>query len=115
MANLVSQKPKLSKVLPVLTILLGTALMIYMITVEDEPGALPLVLIVIEIVWCIVNRYQIKNNAMKQISIVFLQAVIVLIGMVILAILIWLPLTEGRATNLDLFTIYADKFILYGY
>ncbi|HEU5166078.1 MAG TPA: DUF2975 domain-containing protein [Chitinophagaceae bacterium] len=25
------------------------------------------------------------------------------------------PLTEGRATNLDLFGIYSDPFILYGY
>ena len=25
------------------------------------------------------------------------------------------PLTEGRAENLDLFSIYADPFILYGY
>lgn len=52
---------------------------------------------------------------MKRISIVFLQAVMVLIGMVALAILIWFPLTEGRATNLDLFSIYFDPFILYGY
>ena len=52
---------------------------------------------------------------MKRISIVFLQAVIVLIGIVALAILIRLPLTEGRATNLDLFSIYFDPFILYGY
>ena len=52
---------------------------------------------------------------MKRIPIVFLQAVIVLIGMVALAILIWFPLTEGRATNLDLFSIYFDPFILYGY
>ncbi|MBX2921396.1 MAG: DUF2975 domain-containing protein [Chitinophagaceae bacterium] len=52
---------------------------------------------------------------MKKISIVFLQAVILLIGIVALAILIWFPLTEGRAANLDLFSIYADPFILYGY
>jgi len=52
---------------------------------------------------------------MKKISTVFLQTVIVLIGMVALAILIWFPLTEGRATNLDLFSIYFDKFVLYGY
>ena len=38
-----------------------------------------------------------------------------LIGMVALAILIRFPLTEGRATNLDLFSIYSDPFILYGY
>jgi len=52
---------------------------------------------------------------MKGISIIFLQAVVVLIGIVALAILIRLPLTEGRTTNLDLFSIYADPFILYGY
>lgn len=52
---------------------------------------------------------------MKRISTIFLQAVIVLIGMVALAILIRFPLTEGRAANLDLFSIYSDPFILYGY
>lgn len=52
---------------------------------------------------------------MKRISIIFLQAVIVLIGIVVLGILIRLPLTEGRAANLDLFSIYSDPFILYGY
>jgi len=29
--------------------------------------------------------------------------------------LLWFPLTEGRAANLDLFSIYFDPFILYGY
>ncbi|HEU4552511.1 MAG TPA: DUF2975 domain-containing protein [Chitinophaga sp.] len=52
---------------------------------------------------------------MKRISITFLQAVVVLIGIVALAILIRFPLTEGRAANLDLFSIYFDPFILYGY
>lgn len=52
---------------------------------------------------------------MKRVPVVFLQAVIVLIGIVALAILLWFPLTEGRATNLDLFSIYFDPFILYGY
>ena len=52
---------------------------------------------------------------MKGMSIVFLQAVVVLIGLVVLAILIRMPLTEGRATNLDLVSIYADPLILYGY
>jgi len=52
---------------------------------------------------------------MKRISIVFLQTVIVLIALVALAILLWFPLTEGRAANLDLLSIYLDPFILYGY
>lgn len=52
---------------------------------------------------------------MKKISIVFLQFVLLLIGIVALFILIRFPLTEGRAKNLDLFSIYSDPFILYGY
>ena len=52
---------------------------------------------------------------MKQSSTIFLQGVIVLIGIVALAIMIRFPLTEGRAENLDLFSIYSDPFILYGY
>ena len=52
---------------------------------------------------------------MKRISIIFLQAVIVLIGIVALSIMIRFPMMEGRAQNLDLFSIYFDPFILYGY
>ena len=52
---------------------------------------------------------------MKRFSIIFLQAVIVLIGVVALVILIRMPLTEGRAANLDWVSIYSDPFILYGY
>lgn len=60
-------------------------------------------------------KFQILQIDMKRISIIFLQAVIVLIGIAALAILIRVPLTEGRATNLDLLSIYSDPFILYGY
>ena len=52
---------------------------------------------------------------MKRTSILFLRAVLVLIGMVALFILIRFTLTEGRAVNLDLLSIYLDPFILYGY
>ena len=52
---------------------------------------------------------------MKKISTVFLQAVIVLIGIIALVILIVVPLIEGRATNLSLLEIYSDPFISYGY
>jgi hypothetical protein len=52
---------------------------------------------------------------MKRLSILFLQSVIVLFGIVALYILIRFPSTEGRAQNLDLFSIYSDPFILYGY
>lgn len=52
---------------------------------------------------------------MKKIPTIFLQTVIVLIGIVALAIMIRFPLTEGRAVSLDLFHIYADPFLVYGY
>ena len=52
---------------------------------------------------------------MKRISTIFLQAVVILIGIVTLAIMIRFPMTEGRAANLDLLHIYADPFIIYGY
>ena len=52
---------------------------------------------------------------MKKSLTMFLQIVIVLIGIMALAIMIRFPLTEGRAVNLDLFSIYADPFIIYGY
>lgn len=52
---------------------------------------------------------------MRKSSTIFLQVVIVLIGILALVIMIRFPLTEGRAANLDLFSIYADPFIIYGY
>lgn len=52
---------------------------------------------------------------MKKTSILFLQGVVVLIGILALFLLIRFPMMEGRAQNLDLFSIYSDPFILYGY
>lgn len=52
---------------------------------------------------------------MKRNSTIFLQIVIGFIGIVALVIMIRFPLTEGRAQNLDLFHIYADPFLIYGY
>lgn len=52
---------------------------------------------------------------MKRTSILFLQVVTVVIGIIAIIIMIRLPLTEGRAKDLDIFQIYSDPFILYGY
>ena len=52
---------------------------------------------------------------LKQSSTLFLKIVISLIGIVTLAGLIWFPQTEGRAANLDLFSIYKDPLIIYGF
>lgn len=56
-----------------------------------------------------------KALFIKRSPTIFLQVVIVLIGIVALAIMIRFPLTEGRAVNLDLLSIYADPFLVYGY
>lgn len=56
-----------------------------------------------------------KTPFMKRSSTIFLQVVIVLIGIVALIVMIRFPLTEGRAINLDLFSIYSDPFIVFGY
>lgn len=52
---------------------------------------------------------------MKRSATVFLKLATVLIGIVAIAIMIWFPLAEGRAANLDLLSIYFDPFILYIY
>lgn len=58
----ISLKDKWSKILSLLTVFLGFVLLIYMITVEDEPGALPLLLIITGVVWFIISRNQIKKK-----------------------------------------------------
>lgn len=51
----------------------------------------------------------------KRTSTLFLQVAIVLVACVALIVLIRFPLAEGRAKNLDLFSVYTDPFILYAY
>jgi hypothetical protein len=53
---------------------------------------------------------------MKRGSILFLRAVIVLVGVGVLAGLLWMPQVEGRNANADQFTIYfRDPFLAYVY
>lgn len=52
---------------------------------------------------------------MKRTNIIFLQSLIIIFCIVILSFLIRVPITEGRAVNLDLYHIYANPFILFGY
>lgn len=57
-----NQKLNWSVILPLLLTILGTILLIYMITVEDEPGALPLILIIIGIVLSTKNWFKLNKN-----------------------------------------------------
>ena len=52
---------------------------------------------------------------MKKSSTFFLKVVLFLIAIGVLAGMIRFPQTEGRATNLDLISIYTDPLIIYGY
>jgi hypothetical protein len=60
-----SSKYKWGNILSALAIFLGTVLLIYMIRVEDEPGAVPLILILGGIIWLAINQYQIKKQLHK--------------------------------------------------
>jgi hypothetical protein len=52
---------------------------------------------------------------LKRASTLFLKVVILFIAIGVLAGMIRFPQTEGRATNLDLVSIYTDPLIIYGY
>jgi hypothetical protein len=54
-------------------------------------------------------------HSMKKSSTLFLRFVLCLIAIGVLAIMLWLPQTEGRAANLDLISIYSDPLIIYTY
>lgn len=57
-----------------------------------------------------------KRTPMKKGSVIFLQAVVILIGIGALALMLWEPHIEGRNANADLVTIYFhDPFLAYAY
>jgi hypothetical protein len=60
-----STKLRVHTVLSILVAALGVALLAYMITVEDEPGALPLAMMAGGIGWFIVARWRLKPRAAK--------------------------------------------------
>ncbi|HEU5289271.1 MAG TPA: hypothetical protein VFU05_01430 [Cyclobacteriaceae bacterium] len=54
-------KLKMQSLLSLLILGLGILLVIYMIVVEDEPGAIPLLLIITGTSWFFVTRFRIKT------------------------------------------------------
>ncbi|MEX2604185.1 MAG: hypothetical protein WD361_08270 [Gracilimonas sp.] len=50
------------QLLSLLTILMGIALMTFMIVVEDEPGAIPLALIIAGTGWYFFTRYKVRSQ-----------------------------------------------------
>jgi hypothetical protein len=59
------------------------------------------------------NQSLLKKVTIILLQTLFLQVVVVLIGMVALTAMLWLPLTEGRAKTLSHVAIYSDPLILY--
>lgn len=63
-----------------------------------------------------IQNLVISLNHMKKSSTIFLQMVIVLIGIGVLAFMLWEPHLEGRNVNASLFEIYfKDPFLAYAY
>lgn len=57
----INQNLKRNRIFSILILLIGLLLVTYMIKVEDEPGALPLLLIVIGITWFTFNQFKIRK------------------------------------------------------
>lgn len=62
MKKAISQNLKIYRILSLFILIVGSILLIYMIKVEGEPGALPLLLVFIGIGWLIKNEVQIKKQ-----------------------------------------------------
>ena len=56
------EKHRVHRLLSVLTIVLGVMLLIYMIVVESEPGAIPLLLIAVGTIWLLVLRTRLRSH-----------------------------------------------------
>lgn len=57
-----SKKLKMQKIISALITAIGFALMVYMIAVEDEPGAIPLLLMVGGAAWFFITRARIRSQ-----------------------------------------------------
>ncbi len=57
-----AKKLKIHSLLSILTMIIGVALLIFMIVVEDEPGAIPLLLIAAGTGWYFISRYRIRTQ-----------------------------------------------------
>jgi hypothetical protein len=55
----------LQKIISLVILISGLLLVTFMITYEDEPGALPLMLILIGGIWFTLNQIRIKKNKLN--------------------------------------------------
>jgi hypothetical protein len=61
-----NDKLKMQSMLSGITAVIGVILMIYMITIESEPGAIPLLLTAIGTGWYFLTRYKIRSKYTSQ-------------------------------------------------
>ncbi len=59
-----SKKFRMQKLISVLITVIGVSLMAFMVIVEDEPGAIPLLLIVAGTGWYFITCYRIRLQQM---------------------------------------------------
>lgn len=59
------EKLKVQKALSMLTIAMGLVLLTYMIYAESEPGAIPLLLVVLGTGWYLISRARIRSHHKK--------------------------------------------------
>lgn len=55
-------KIQMNSLLSVLTMIIGIALLVFMIIVESEPGAIPLLLIITGVGWYVITRYRLGSK-----------------------------------------------------
>ena len=65
MKKTISKNLKINRLLSMVVLILGSLLITYMIIVEDELGAIPLFLIITEIIWFVMNELRIKKYIQK--------------------------------------------------
>jgi hypothetical protein len=58
----ISQTLKNKRIFSLISVFIGLVLLGYMIKVENEPGALPLLLILVGSIWLIINQLRIKKQ-----------------------------------------------------
>jgi len=56
---------RINHTLSLLMITLGVFLLAYMILIEDEPGAIPLLMIIIGVCWYLVTKRSLKSQEKK--------------------------------------------------
>ena len=57
-----NKKPMVHKILSVIVTLIGVALLVFMITQEGEPGAVPLIMITAGIGWFLASGYYSRSR-----------------------------------------------------